>query len=92
MEGPSRPPPDEFEKNSEIFRYEGFKYVRHEISDLHIGLSETGRTAWFYCRLDDLNTWDGRQANWEDARWTGVLEKRDGRWVIVQQHFSFARE
>jgi hypothetical protein len=29
-------------------------------------------------------------ANWENTRWTGVLEKRDGRWVIIQQHFSFA--
>ena len=24
--------------------------------------------------------------------WTGVLEKRNGSWVIVQQHFSFAVE
>ena len=24
------------------------------------------------------------------VNWTGVLEKRDGRWVTVQQHFSFA--
>jgi hypothetical protein len=34
--------------------------------------------------------WDGQPANWENTRWTGVLEKRGGRWVIVQQHFSFA--
>lgn len=24
----------------------------------------------------------------EAPRWTGVLEKRDGRWVIVQMHGS----
>jgi ketosteroid isomerase-like protein len=82
----------EFEKNAEVFRYEGFKYDRHEISDLKITMSKSGDTAWFYCVLDDMNTWDGQPANWEDTRWTGVLEKREGRWVIVQQHFSFASE
>ncbi|MEW5983137.1 MAG: nuclear transport factor 2 family protein [Acidobacteriota bacterium] len=39
-----------------------------------------------------VNTYKGQPASWEDTRWTGVLEKRDGRWVIVQQHFSFATE
>ena len=82
----------EFEKNVETFRYDGFRYVRHEISDLKIGLSDSGDTAWFYCMLDDMNTWDGRPANWENTRWTGVLKKRGGSWVIVQQHFSFAAE
>jgi len=24
-----------------------------------------------------------------DTRWTGVMEKRAGRWLIVQMHFSF---
>ena len=33
-----------------------------------------------------------RPASWEDTRWTGVLEKRDGRWVMVQQHFSIAKD
>ena len=29
-------------------------------------------------------------ANWEDTRWTGVLEKRklNGKWLIVRRHFS----
>jgi len=80
---------DEFKKNAEIFKYEGFQYVRHELKDLHINISKSGEVAWWYCLLDDINTWDGQPANWENARWTGVLEKRDGKWVIVQQHFSF---
>ncbi|MGD8869587.1 MAG: hypothetical protein PVI01_18355, partial [Gemmatimonadales bacterium] len=29
---------------------------------------------------------------WEDARWMGVLEKRDGPWLIVEMHLSFAIE
>ena len=81
---------DHFKKNSEIFKNPDFKYVRHELKDLKITLSKSGDVAWFYCILNDINTWQGQPANWENARWTGVLEKREGKWVIVQQHFSFA--
>ena len=77
-------------QNSEIYKDPDFQYVRHEINDLTINLSKSGDVAWFYCILNDINTWNGQPANWENARWTGVLEKREGRWVIVQQHFSFA--
>ena len=83
---------EEFKKNSEIFKNPEFLYVRHEIWDQKITLSETGNTAWFFCMLNDISTWKGQQVGWENTRWTGVLEKRDGRWVIVQQHFSFASE
>jgi ketosteroid isomerase-like protein len=75
-----------------VFKNPEFKYSRHELTDLTITMSRSGDVAWFYCILDDMNTWAGQPANWENARWTGVLEKRDGRWQIVQQHFSFAAE
>lgn len=81
---------EQFRKNSEIFRHPEFQYVRHEIRDLTVNLSRSGDVAWFYCLLNDINTFKGRPASWENTRWTGVLEKRNGRWVIVQQHFSFA--
>jgi len=79
----------EFKKNSEFFKDPRFKAVGHEIRDLRIGLSQSGTVAWFYCILDDLNEWEGKPLNWENTRWTGVLEKQDGNWVFVQQHFSF---
>jgi len=81
---------EQFKKNSEVFKNPEFKYVRHEVKDLTINLSKSGDVAWFYCILDDINEWKGQPANWENTRWTGVLEKRAGLWVIVQQHFSFA--
>jgi ketosteroid isomerase-like protein len=81
---------EQFKENSEIFKRPEFQYVRHELKDLTINLSKSGDVAWYYCILDDINTWEGQPANWENARWTGVLEKRDGRWRIVQMHFSFA--
>ena len=81
---------EQFRKNSEIFKNLELLYVRHEIRDLKINLSESGNTAWFFCMLNDIITWKGPQEGWENTHWTGVLEKREGRWVIVQQHFSFA--
>lgn len=69
-----------------------FKAIRHEVNDLKIVFSRSGEVAWFYCVLDDINEWDGRPANWEKVRWTGVLEKRDGSWRVVQQHFSWPKE
>jgi len=83
---------EQFKKNSEIFKHPEFQYVRHEIKDLNINLSRSGDVAWFYCVLNDINTYKGQPANWENARWTGVLEKRNGKWRVVQQHFSWAKE
>jgi len=69
-----------------------FKAIRHEVRDLKIVFSTTGEVAWFYGELDDINEWDGQPANWEKVRWTGVLEKREDRWRVVQQHFSWPKE
>jgi len=69
-----------------------FKYVRHELKDLEIKFARCGEVAWFFCILDDINTYKGEPATWENTRWTGVVEKRDGRWVVVSQHFSFASD
>ena len=69
-----------------------FQYVRHELKDLEITFARCGEVAWFFCVLDDINTYKGQPASWENARWTGVVEKRDGKWVVVSQHFSFASD
>ncbi len=82
----------EFRKNESFWGNPDFKAIRYEIRDLTINLSQTGDVAWFYGILDDVNEWKGKPACWLNTRWTGVLEKRDGRWVIVQMHFSFAKE
>ncbi len=83
---------DQFKKNEAVWGSPSFKAIRYEIRDLKITLSSSGDVAWFYCLLDDINEWKGRPAAWLNARWTGVLEKRKGNWVIVQMHFSFAQE
>ncbi len=84
---------EEFVKLTEgFFMLDDFRAVRFEVRELEINLSRWGDVAWYHARLDDFNEWKGQPANWEDVRWTGVLEKRDGRWVIVQMHFSHASD
>ena len=71
-----------------VFLKDSFKAIRFEIRDLKINLSRNGDVAWYSCYLDDENEWNGQPASWLNVRWTGVLEKREGAWVIVQMHFS----
>ena len=83
---------DDVKQNVPFWMSPDFKYVRHELRDLEITFARCGHVAWFYCVLDDINTYKGEPASWENARWTGVVEKRGGKWVVVQQHFSFASD
>ncbi len=67
-----------------------FQAKATEIRDLRIHVSRSRDVAWYSATLDDLGEWDGEPTGARDIRWTGVLEKRDGRWVIVQMHGSVA--
>jgi hypothetical protein len=81
---------EEFRRMEEFWASPDFRAIRYEIRDLQILLSRSGDVAWFYCVLDDVNEWQGEPVSWMNARWTGVLEKRDGAWRMVQMHFSNA--
>lgn len=80
---------EEFKRNEEFWMHPDFTAVGYAIRDLRVSISRGGEVAWFFCILDDMNTWKGEPANWLNTRWTGVLEKRSGKWTIVQMHFSF---
>lgn len=81
-----------FRAYAEIFKDPEFTYAGHAVHDLRIHRSRAGDTAWFSAMLEDCATWHGKKGCWKDCRWTGVLEKRGGRWVVVQMHFSFAED
>jgi SnoaL-like domain len=83
---------DELVPNFKFWMDPRFKAVSCDIRDLRLHLSRSGDVAWWSAILDDLAEWDGKPTGWKDTRWTGVLEKRDGAWVIVQMHFSFAAD
>ncbi len=81
---------DAFKKRVEdVFMQDAFKATSFETKEMRINLSKNGNTAWYSSYLDDYGEWNGQPFGWENARWTGVLEKRENKWVIVQMHFSF---
>jgi len=80
----------EFKKQERLWMSPDFKAIGYNLKDLKIELSQSRTVAWWYGVLNDYSSWKGAPANWENTRWTGVLEKRNGNWVIVQMHFSFA--
>ena len=78
------------EVTDNFFMRDDFKAIRVEIKDMRIHMSPTLHTAWYACILNDYNEFQGKPANWENVRWTGVLEKVGGKWRIFQMHFSKA--
>ena len=83
---------NKFKELSKFYEDPRFKATHFEVKDLRLNLSRSGDVAWYSCFLDDCGEWEGKPIAWENARWTGVLEKRDGKWVIVQMHFSFPND
>ncbi|MEX1312132.1 MAG: nuclear transport factor 2 family protein [Candidatus Sulfomarinibacteraceae bacterium] len=79
----------EFEAHAESWRDPRFKGTTYEFRDLEITFSKSGDVAWYSCRLDDCYEFDGRPGCVENVLQTGVLEKRDGRWVHVLMHGSY---
>ncbi len=69
-----------------------FKATHTEVRDLRITFSRSGDVAWYSAKLDDQGEWDGKALGDKDIRWTGVLEKREGKWVIAQMHASLAAD
>lgn len=75
-----------------VWLKDAFRATDFSIRDLRLNFSRSGEVAWFSCRLDDHAEWNGQPIGWDDCRWTGTLEKRNGGWVAVQMHFSFAKD
>jgi len=84
---------DAFKKLGERFwMKEEFKATHFAVKNLRLKFAELGNAAWYSCMLDDHAEWDGQPIGWDNCRWTGTLEKRTGKWVIVQMHFSFPKD
>jgi SnoaL-like domain len=77
-----------FKKAESFWLDERFKHVNFETWDMKINLSIDGSVAWFFTMLNDYNEWEGKSVNWENTRWTGILEKKQGKWRMMQMHFS----
>jgi len=82
----------ELKKYSAGWRNPEVKYAGHRFRDLDIRLSRSGDTAWFSAMLEDCARVKDRPTRCFTSRYTGVLERRGNRWLIVQQHFSLPAE
>jgi len=71
---------------------DAFRATDFAIHDLRLQFAESGTVAWYACYLDDHGEVNGKRVGWDNCRWTGVVEKRAGQWVIAQMHFSFATD
>ncbi len=81
-----------FKEHAEnVWLNDAFKATHFKVKKLRINLSASGDVAWYSCYLDDFYEWNGTPGAWENVRWSGVVEKRNGIWVHVQMHFSFPR-
>lgn len=57
-------------------------------SNQFIKLNCTGNTAWFAETLNYNYMYKGEAHSYEGLRFTGVVEKIEGKWVLVQAHLS----
>jgi len=75
-------------KESMQKQFEVFEKMEVSIKDLSIKVHKSGEVSWFSCKMDGKVTAGGEIVNLEGLRFTAVLEKRAGNWIIVQLHFS----
>ncbi|ACB75164.1 serine hydrolase [Opitutus terrae] len=80
---------DAFKRYADQWRDPDFRGTRFEFRDLRIRFSRSGDVAWYSTYLDDCATIKGKEHCLQNVFQTGVLEKRDGRWVHVQMHGSY---
>ena len=69
-------------------QWAAFEEPEITLKDLVIKISESGSVAWYSLFINLRVKFKGEITEWKGARSTGVLEKRKGRWLIVQFHNS----
>jgi ketosteroid isomerase-like protein len=80
---------DDFKTYAEQWKDPDFRGISFEFRDLRIMFSGSGSVAWYSCFLDDCSSYKGKESCLKNVFQTGVLEKRDGRWVHVLMHGSY---
>lgn len=83
---------NQFEKFLDKWMDPRNKAFGYDIRNLRLVISKSGEAAWFSAIVDDEGEFDGEPWGVKDVRWTGVLERRGGKWKIVQQHMSEATD
>ncbi len=69
-------------------QFDSFEDTYISVHDQVIEINETGNTAWFSEILNYNYIYQGEAKQYEGLRFTGVLEKNNNDWFIVQSHMS----
>lgn len=75
-------------KNTLQRQFDSFDDTYISVRDQVININETGNTAWFSEIMNYNYIYQGEARQFEGIRFTGVLNKKDGEWFIVQSHIS----
>lgn len=75
-------------KKATVEQFEGLEYYKAQIRNLQVTISPSGDAAWYSHLLDARIKSNGKEHVWEGARFTGVFEKQNNRWIMVQSHVS----
>ncbi|NIM91122.1 MAG: SgcJ/EcaC family oxidoreductase [Candidatus Aminicenantes bacterium] len=68
--------------------YEAIDKIDFSVRDRVIKVHASSKVAWVFLVLDINFIFQGEAISVEKVRLTGVLEKRDENWVVVQSHAS----
>lgn len=69
-------------------QFDSFEDTYISVHDQVISINESGNTAWFSEVLNYNYIYQGEAKQFEGLRFTGVLEKINEDWFIVQSHMS----
>jgi len=69
-------------------QFNEFEDTYISVLDQAININSTGNTAWFSETLNYNFIYRGEAMSFEGIRFTGVLEKNEGVWEMVQGHLS----
>ncbi len=69
-------------------QFDGLEHYKADIRDLTVDFSKSGDVAWYFHLLDAEIKSRDNITRWKGARFTGVLEKQNDHWVMVQTHVS----
>ena len=72
--------------------YDTFDKVKLSVRDKVLKMDRSGKTAWFYMKVNWFVESKGEKYKFDDVRTTGVLENVGGKWRIVQIHTSLPVE
>jgi hypothetical protein len=75
-------------KNTLKRQFETIDDTYISVRDQRIEINETGNTAWFSEFVNYNYIYHDKPVKYEGLRFTGVLEKINGEWLIVQSHMS----